>query len=71
MAALTPASRRILLLAGLALLQGCGSCVEDPNAKKAPGEQAGSVGPAGGRFNKTAIPESSRPPLHRLDAQAD
>jgi hypothetical protein len=73
MAGLTRDSRLLLLGIGLALLQGCGSCVEDPNAKggaSAAPEQGGRVGPSGARFSKTAAAESSHPPLYRVDAQA-
>jgi hypothetical protein len=74
MVGLTPASRHLLLGVGLVLLQGCGSCVEDPNAKgggaAAASAQGGSLGPAAARFSKTAAVESARPPLYRVDAQA-
>lgn len=73
MAALTPASKNLLLLGiGLVLLQGCGSCVEDshPKAEDPAPAPAGSLGSVGTRFSKTSAVESSRPPLYRVDAQA-
>jgi uncharacterized protein YceK len=73
MAALTRANRHFILVVGLVLLQGCGSCVEDPNAKggaAAAPAQAGTTGPAGARFSKTSTVESARPPLYRVDGEA-
>jgi hypothetical protein len=62
----------LLFVAGLALLQGCGSCVEDPNAKEK--AEPGSVGPSSRRFPpKTEIYEDAhgRPgPAFLIDAQA-
>ena len=71
-ALLTRARKKKLLLLGigLALLQGCGSCVEDPNAKQGAPAPGGSLGPAAARFTKTSAVATSPPPLYRTDAQA-
>lgn len=71
MAASTRASKRLLLGVGLVLLQGCGSCVEDPNKGSAAG-RPGDPGPQAARFSRTAAAESGQRPLRYLeDAQAD
>jgi hypothetical protein len=59
---------RLLLVAGLALLTGCGSCVEDPNAQG--GSQGGSLAPANTRFSRTEVFEDVARPRFIVDAQA-
>lgn len=59
---------KLLLVAGLALLTGCGSCVDDPNAQSS---QGGSVGPGAARFSRTETTEDvARPRPYLTDAQA-